>query len=156
MSKKTGATVGISLGTRVMGVAVILEGTLLVWEIKRFTGAWSEMKRKKIITVVGSIISRYHVSGIAIRVPHQSRSSLALSSLIRDIKETYQKRNIVVLTGEDFRTRMLLRDKWNKRNRARYLVDIFPELSALTHPYYDKLFEAVAAALISLDKKGES
>lgn len=148
MYKKAEVTVGISIGTRYMGIAVIHGHTLTVWEMKRFTGAWSEAKRKNIMGVMETIISRKSPSHIAVKVPHASRTSPALKQLIGDLHEMSGQWNITTYTIDDLRGHMLFPAAWNHNNRTQLLTEIFPELSPLTHPYYEKLFEAAGVALI--------
>jgi hypothetical protein len=58
---------GISLGTRAVGVAIFLKGELLDWRLKTFKGPWCVDKLERIVTVLKSFMTTYAVKRVILK-----------------------------------------------------------------------------------------
>lgn len=78
--------IGISLGTRIIGIAIWKHGTLEDWGTKIFTGPWSARKMVHILNILETYIKNYNVSCITIKRPDSPQTSEGLEELINGIK----------------------------------------------------------------------
>ncbi|PQJ12989.1 hypothetical protein CJD36_004390 [Flavipsychrobacter stenotrophus] len=149
------ALLGISPGTRIVGLAVIEEGELVKWKVKTFKAAWSSKKRKMILDAIDNICGNYNIHKIAIKKIDAQRSSPQLDRLIVAISKLSERNAIPIaeysLSDLDY----------DKRSNARLTKGRLSEEVAARHPklrykllrergnrteYYTKMFEAIAMA----------
>jgi len=153
---------GISTGTRTVGIAIFKDGKLWEWQLKTFTGKWSKIKQKWILSTVKQIIVHYDVSSIAIKVPHASRTSKALNELTKAIQNLAEKKDLPIetLTLKEMEQAFPCA---TKEAMIEQLANQFPELEEyyekaikkykspsknLPSSSFEKMFEAVALALL--------
>jgi len=154
LSSEMGGTIlGISPGTKYMGVAMLRNGTLHDWKVKHYKGAWSDEKLSKATEFLESLIIRHVVTHIACKVPHSSRCSKALNVLLEKIKRLAKeyKLKLHIYSIEEIKQWF----KSNIRNRkslSAHMTSTYPELTKIylrekqiRNNYYFKVFEAVAA-----------
>lgn len=141
---------GISLGTRMLGIAR-LEGTSLNdWRVKTVTGRLSKLKLRTIILFIERYCKDNQVTTIALKVPEQS--SRALNVLIKEITGFAKDEHI----GLHLYTITELKRHYQKKNKLgvmEYVTEAYPEVKVIyqkqkkaKNPYYIKLFEAVCTA----------
>src|ERR1041384_2505677 len=94
MNQLPQAILGISPGTRSLGIAILKDGELLDSRIKSFPGKWSEVKQKTILGAISEYINHFGITVIALKTIHISRSAAALNQVIHGIKELSEKRKI--------------------------------------------------------------
>jgi len=148
------AVLGISVGTRRAGIAVMRNGELIDYKVKSFKGAWSMRKQKEIIQLFTKYFEFYGVTHIAIKTVHPLHSSKTLDSLIRQVC----KKGIDCGIKNE---RFTLKEMKHRVNISpngsimEYIHDSFPELrreyckeKKSFHPYYIKMFEAIVLAKI--------
>lgn len=162
MEIKTHSILGISPGTKTMGIAVMKENELLVAVTKNFDGTWSKEKRKNILKVIEKYSVKYQVKVVAIKVNHASRSSKGLIELINAIRKFSAKQSLLHFeySIEELKQFNFPNVKANKESLLKSMVDIHQELlSEYTKEmrnkdgYYLKLFEAVACAKVAEKSK---
>ena len=149
------ALLGISPGTRVIGLAVISQGELVEWKVKSFKEMWSRSKRRAILRTIEQLCDSHYVGEIAVKKTDPARSSPQLEMLVRAIVRRAEWRNIRVtqysLSDLDYDLRT--GRKQTKEAVSERVVEKHPELRAkylrertnLTD-YYTKMFEAIAIA----------
>ena len=153
MASKT--ILGISPGTRVIGLAVIIKGELVEWRVKSFKDTWSTDKKSVILTVIERLIAHYDVSELALKKVDPLKSSRELDLLIRSIEKMTEKKRIRLtqfsLSQLEFDQRSGKRD--GKKQLTEKLVEKHPELRKEylrernnRTEYYTKMFEAIAIA----------
>lgn len=149
-----GATIlGISPGTKYVGLAIQRNGVLYDWRVKHYKGAWSDDKLEKVANFIENLIIKHIISHVACKVPHASRTSKALTLLIeriRKIANEYKLQFHLYFIDE-------LKDWFqenirNKKSLGAYLTIQYPELTRIfvqesksRHQYHTKAFEAIAA-----------
>jgi len=153
MPKKPLKIIGISPGTRYMGVAVFCGWELRDWQVKNIEGKWSKEKMEKAMKVVSSLIEQYQPNVLSIKKLHPSRTSPNLSRLVSRIKELAKRKKLEVYQYsikelEDF---FYPEGRINKRELAEIMASEYPVLShelnrekAHRNPYHIRMFEAVA------------
>ena len=124
-------TLGISPGTRYVGVAIFQDGNLHDWKIRNFIGAWSENKLESTLSYIEELIINQFIKNIACKLPHSSRCSHGLKVLIEKIKEIAKR----------FKIAEYLCSKYPE------LIKTFNKLRASKHGYHLRAFEAISAGL---------
>lgn len=150
-----GTILGISPGTRYVGVAMLRNGDLYDWKVKTYKGSWSEDKLSKAIEYIEGLIITHVIHHIACKIPHTSRSSFGLNALIEKIKKIAKEYKIElhIYSVNDLKS-FFKKDISNKSQLANHLAVKHPELSLeldkeqrSNHSYYSKMFEAIAAGM---------
>lgn len=145
---------GISLGTRSIGMAMLAEGELIDWSIKSFRGAWSEQKKLQILDTVEQMMERYSVTAFAIKVPDKMHHFPVLESLLAEIIQLAKDKAITTATFTIQSLKAICgKDVTNKGTLRTTVLNSFSELKAEyqkesrnRNAYYTKLFEATLAA----------
>lgn len=144
---------GISPGTRYMGIALQRNDELYEWKIKTYKGVWSDEKLLKAMNYIEGLIVSHVVNHIACKLPHSSRCSQALKSLIEKIKAIAKeyKLKLHIYSISDLKD-FFLSGIRNKKSLAGHITIKHPELNRIflrekenKNQYYLKIFEAVAA-----------
>lgn len=150
------AVLGISINSRVIGIAIIENKVLIDCGVKMYKQRWSIQKAEKIIADIRKLVSEFSINKIAIAIQRkhfESEESKALNALI---KASISK-NKLPITYYDPNTFDAFCDgkKAKKKVLMKCLVVIYPELvlpfkkELRNHRrHYHKLFEAVAAATL--------
>lgn len=148
---------GISPGTRTVGLAVFSNRELVHWQVKTFTGPWSDVKRVNILTALERILTKYQINTLICKIADSGKQSESLQELLHSIEWLCRNMNIrfIPCVLEDMVEAIVPSNKRVTREfMADYLVLRYPELTnELTkeklkqchHPYYIRLFEAIAA-----------
>ncbi len=146
---------GISPGTRVVGLAVIFKGELVEWKVKTFKETWSRDKRRMILATINSICEYHDIQVISLKKIDPLKSSIQLNRLIVSIRKQAKRNGIKIyeysLTDLEFD--LLTGRKQNKKTLSQQVVDKHPELRKEylqernnRKEYYTKMFEAIAIA----------
>jgi len=146
---------GISPGTRVMGLAVLRHGELVEWKVKTFKEMWSREKRKAILSTIKRLCEYHAVDVLVLKKVDPLRSSPQLDRLINNIATQAMKQRIKVvyysLADLDFDLRT--GSKPTRDGIAEKVVERHPILRPEYHKernnrkeYHMKMFEAVAMA----------
>jgi hypothetical protein len=146
---------GISPGTRYLGLAMMRNGDLYDWKVKTYKGVCTEDKLIKALAHIEELIITHVVSYIACKIPHASRSSFSLDILIEKIKKIAKEYNIHILIYSINEIKAYFKNNIsNKKNLAEHIAERYP---ALLHEfkkernnknsYYARMFEAIAAVL---------
>jgi len=141
---------GISPGTRAVGIVLIRNGRLEVCSIHTNNAA--------VVTAASSLTEKYPVTGISILKSHTHASFPRQKQLVMDLQSLAKAKGIPYRTYStyDLRKQMPYSPK-NKRIMFCHLTEIFPELTAQYHKYvrernsyHSKIFEAMACAYVML------
>lgn len=144
---------GISPGTRTMGLAILRGNELIEWKIKSFKGKWSQAKLKTIIGSIIRLLEEYKVTSIGFKKPQIQQISPGLNTLLSHIHKTAKSRNIIIharnvkelerfCSGGTKATKSIFRE---------YVIRNYPEFQLIYRKsplaYSQKVFEAIVAAL---------
>jgi hypothetical protein len=158
---KVHTVLGISPGTRSMGIALYSNGMLIDWRVMSFRASWSNAKLKDILYALQSLTEAYTVTRLVIRNPDEVRKSKGLEMVVRGIVDLARRKNIRVkrYSLDDLKRFCSPNRKFTKAAMAKVLAErneIFhseynKELKN-KHPYYQKMFEAIIAILVYMDE----
>ena len=146
---------GISPGTRYIGVAVLRNGDLHDWKVKSCKGTWSDEKLEKAVRYIEKLIISHVISHIACKVPHDSRSSHGVNAIIEKIKEVALEYKIKfeLYTIDDLKNLFKMHFA-NRYILSEHVTRRYPELTSIflrerknKHKYHIRVFEALAAGL---------
>ena len=149
------AVLGISPGTRVVGLAVIRDGELVEWKVKTFKETWSTEKRKAILGTIRRLCQYHTVGALCIKKIDPLRSSPQLDRLMRNfVKQAKRygiKAQLYSLSDLDYDLRTGKRQ--TKDKLAEQVAEHHPEVKDAylrernnRREYYTKMFEAIAMA----------
>ncbi len=149
------AVLGISLGTRVIGLAVIRRGELVEWKVKSFKETWSSEKRKAILDMIHRLCEYHNVGILSVKKIDPLRSSPQLDRLMRNLVKQSKR------YGVKIKLYSLAELDYDIRSGRKPTKDDLTEQVASKHPelkheylrernnrreYHTKMFEAVAMA----------
>lgn len=148
-----GTILGISLGTRHVGIALLRKGKLFDWRLKTYKGIWSKSKLQKILNDIEEMLITQCITHVACKLPfkHQESNVQRILEGIQAQAEQYGI-SLHLYSIADLR-KGIGSDISNKKDIAERLVIRYPELiTSLTkekgakNAYYIKMLEAVAAS----------
>lgn len=153
MAAKT--ILGISPGTRALGLAVLGKDELIEWKVRSFKEAWSAQKKTRILSTIASLIDYYEIHIISLKKINPLKSSKELDSLVAAVEKLAQQKSIKVksysLEQLDYDRRSGRRD--GKAKLTERIAEKHPELRREyliernnRAEYYTKMFEAIAIA----------
>jgi len=146
---------GISLGTRQIGIALCTGGQLYEWQVKTFTGKWSKSKLRGILLTLSGIIDEERVGQVAVKIPDIIPASKGFTQLMGGLNVLCEQKHFKAryYTLSDIKKQFAPDKELNKETLAEIIVACHPELQHAyrkqkkrKNAYYYKLFEAVAAA----------
>lgn len=146
---------GISPGTRSMGLAIFRGSTLVYSQVKSFKGVWSERKLFSILKVVTKVLDKYCVSMVVCKMVSPTHQSDILEELVNNIERVCIQKGVRFSSCylEDIMGLVLPSgQKASKAMLADMIALKYPDVALEfsreklnKHPYYIKLFEAIAA-----------
>lgn len=143
---------GVSIGTRKIGIAVLNGNELIEWETHLFAGWWSEAKGNAILARYVKYIVQNSITSIAIKIPPVIPQGSALEYVLQQIQafaDQYRCKTILY-TREDLKQHSRLH---HSDSLLEYAVLQYPMLrpeyvkeKESKTQYHQKMFEAVVAA----------
>ncbi len=148
---QTNNILGVSLGTRKTGVAILQGNELTAWETHLFAGWWSEAKLHAILVRYEKYIVQRNITDIAIKIPPVIPLASPLQQVLGKLQGLANQYgcNTILVTREDIKKQTRLN---NMNSLIEYAVLHFPmlrpeylkEKQSKTN-YHLKMFEAVLA-----------
>jgi len=147
---------GISLGTRLSGIAVVDNGRLVTWSTHSFKQAWSDEKATEIAGTYERYVKEHRVTVIVIKVPPLSHFSDTLFAILERMQDFVTAHGCMVQIKTQKDVKSELPDIRNKKDLLLHVVAAYPELSdvrqrelAGKNKYHTKMFEAVLVAYLA-------
>jgi Holliday junction resolvasome RuvABC endonuclease subunit len=150
---------GISPGTRSIGLVVYRNGTLSEWRVKTFKGSWSKIKLKDILYDLKCYITEQEITILAIKRPDALRSSAGVQQIVSEIIILAKRNNIKVFL---YSLKELKEHLSKEKNLTKaQMIQLAASANAELHheynkeqrnrnSYYIKMFEAVIAVRTTL------
>ena len=146
---------GISPGTRLLGLAVLRKGELVEWRVKTFRNEWSKEKQDTILATLERLCDYHAVTAIAIKKVDPLKSSPQLDALHTAIVALAQCKGIEVtgysLADLDYDVRT--GGRHTRGELSEQVAERHPELKEVylrernnRREYYTRMFEAIAMA----------
>jgi Holliday junction resolvasome RuvABC endonuclease subunit len=161
--RKTPLTIlGISPGTRSVGLAVMRAGELVEWRVKTFKGSWTHGKLKDILFVLTRYIEDHKVKVLAMKKPDANRSSFGLDQLISELTVWAKMNRIKVhpISLEKMKQHFTKEENFTKKQMIKQVALKSPELHSEynkeqrnKNSYYKKMFEAIIMVKVLLKKR---
>jgi Holliday junction resolvasome RuvABC endonuclease subunit len=148
-------TIGINLGTRYAGIAVIVGAELRDWRIKVINGKTLIEKFQCLTGILTRLLHTYTPGLVVLKKSHPSRTSETLSRLQLEAKAFLEQQDFLVkeYTLEQLKMRLLPGKRANKIKLTEFVVTKYPILltdwereCSLKRSYRMAMFEAVALA----------
>lgn len=146
---------GLSLGTRHIGLAVLEKNRIRERRMKVYTEGWSEIKLLIIISMLKKIIMKHGVTIIAIKAINPSKSSPSLNQILQAVGKYANSSKIAVFAYpiEELERYYSMEKRVNKGILMEAVLAEYPELifeyrneQKRKNPYFVKVFESIAAA----------
>ena len=150
---------GISIGTRVTGIAIINNTELIAWQSHSFPAQWSPAKMEHIITRYEKYIKTHKVTMVVIKIPRLSHHNTAIKSLLSKLRSllTFHGCMMDYTTLNELKT--TLPQIQNASDIQDYTLNQYPVLlpeysreRVNKRPYHHKMFEAVLIAHLWKDR----
>lgn len=140
---------GISPGTRLVGIAVLDEQGLADWNIYSFRESWSSKKLKKIIAEISMLIEEQGIQKIAVKVPDVIPAEPGYGKVLGALNVFFERNSI---KARYYTLSELLKlyspdETISRKVLVQIIAAYYPELARYMQDgkrYYDKLFESVA------------
>ena len=150
-------TIGINLGARYAGIAVIIGTELRDWRIRVIKGKALIEKFQSLSSILSRLVDTYAPVTIVLKKLHPSRTSATLNRLQLEAKAFLDQKGVTVqeYTLNQLKMRLLPGQRSNKINLTEFVVALHPILVAewerecsLKRAYRMVMFEAVALASV--------
>ena len=146
---------GISPGTRNIGIAVIENNELLEWQVINFKHRCNIKKLHIIVRTIESLCEHFNVTSVGMKQPVLFRSSKDLKNLTYFMERMLKKNKLLYAkyTLTELKVHSCKTGRQTKSELMECIVEKYPILRKLylkernsQRPYYQKMFEAIAAA----------
>jgi hypothetical protein len=153
---------GLSLNTRMVGLAIISGKLLIDYHITLKKGSYDDYKREKIIASLQTWCNTYTIINIALAIPYEKQSNSKINGLLESIQAYFRERKVSITTYPPKQLHRFCEENVSKTKKGgmKGLTEIYPELIHVynkemrnKNKYYVKLFEAVAVATIESRKR---
>jgi len=153
MRKKNITILGISIGTRSIGIAVFRNNELIDWYIKSFRQMWSSKKLTAILDFLEQLIIDNNPTTIALKTLQLDVESKSTEKIMNGLS-VIAKQHGVTVRRYTLRQLKQFHLKTSAATRARLIEHIVQEYSCVSNEYhkeqkiknhyYLKMFEAIA------------
>jgi hypothetical protein len=154
-----GSVIGVSLGTRLAGIAIMKRNELMLYKVRAFKEPWSKQKQNEILRLFDKLYDQYGVQYLTIKLVPSLHSSKALDELTKSLMARAKKLGIMVSSYSlhDIRKSLSL---GKKQNLNEYVAFKYVELRReyekeqnSLNPYHSKMFEAIACCELEINSK---
>lgn len=144
---------GISLGTRDSGVAIISHGQLIHWKTHSFHERWSAAKLNDILIRFDRYITQFQIRHVVIKIPPATHHSKEFLLLLKKLSELVKYRGCMVAHQTKVDIKNQVPEVTNAGTLMEYVTRYYPILQpeqaqelAGRQSYHIKMFEAVLSA----------
>jgi hypothetical protein len=144
---------GISIGTRTSGIAIISRNGLIEWRTLSFKNSWSEKKADYIIRTYERYIKRHKVTVVSLKVPPLTHQTKAITDILEKLVALFTYHGCMVEYKTKVQIKEAIPDLRNSKDIINYSATLYPVLVQKQqrelrnrNKYHDKMFEAVLVA----------
>ncbi|HEY8931423.1 MAG TPA: hypothetical protein VIM55_19625 [Mucilaginibacter sp.] len=144
---------GISVGTRTSGIAIISDNGLISWNTLSFKSAWTERKGEAIVQKYQKYLDHHQVTAVILKVPRTSHHTNAILTILKKIDGIVKQHGCVVAYTSQIEIKNAVPHLKNGKDLIEHTTSLYPVLHRaqtreLTNRnnYHDKMFEAVLVA----------
>lgn len=157
MPKELHRILAVNPGSRYLGFAAFRGPELLDWGVRVISAKTPRGRIRVAGHILKEAIERFQPDTLAVKRLHSSRSSPSLDRLADSIRETARRRKLRVRQYSITQLKCIL-CPGAKRNKRRLAAEVAATYSVLSpefqkemanvHPYYLRMFEAVALGIV--------
>ncbi len=144
---------GISIGTRTSGIAILNKRGLTTWNTLSFKDSWSAEKGERIVGTYEKYLREHKVAIVALKIPRVSHHTEAILSLLQRMQSIVAYHGCMVEYRTQAEIKEIIPEIRNSRDLIAHTASLYPillneqarELSS-KNSYHDKMFEAVLVA----------
>jgi len=145
--------IGISVGTRTSGIAIVTNKGLISWHTLSFKDKWSEKKGAYIMGRYEKYLKKHNATIVVLKIPRMSHHTEAILSLLDKIQSVINQHGCMVVykTQAEFKT--AIPHIKNSRDLMVHTATLYPVLLpeqikelSIKNSYHEKMFEAVIIA----------
>lgn len=164
MPKELPKILAINPGSRYIGFAAFRGPDLLDWGVRVISAKTSRGSVRVAGYILKNAIERFQPDTLAVKRLHSSRTSRSLNHLADSIKKLARRRKLALhqYSITDLKSALCQDSKGNKRRLAAAVAATYPVLShefqkemTIRHPYYLRMFEAVALGIVCYRQPGK-
>jgi hypothetical protein len=161
MQSKEINILAINPGTKYLGFAVFQGSDLVHWGIKVLKGKWSKEKEENVRVILLNLIDRHNIKALVLKNIYHSRGSYYLASLVKAIEKVAKEMRLKTYRYHlnDVKKSFSQDAKINKvdmaglvANRYQFLGNTMEREKNHKHPYFIRMFEAIAAGIFTLKR----
>jgi hypothetical protein len=161
MKKKEVNILAVNPGTKYVGLAVFRGPDLVYWGIKVLKGKWSKEKMNCIEKTLLSLIDQHNITTMVIKKVDAARTSKNLNALVASIERCGMKKKLKVCpyTLSELKKFLALGTRINKIElaglavaRYQFLIHQLEKERKHKHPYFVRMFEAIAAGILAFNR----
>ena len=163
MQKESPRILAVNPGSRYIGFAAFRGPDLLDWGVRVNTGKTPRGVARVGVGIVKETVERFQPNTLALKCIHPSRSSPALDRLTDSIRELSHRRKLKLYqySIKELKKALCSGAKGGTRTLAAQVAATYPVLirdfdkeMANRHPYYLRMFEAVALGIVCYRQSG--
>lgn len=150
---------GLSINTRMLGLAVISGNRLEDYHIQLRKEPWTLRKRELILASLQTWCVSYSITNIALLLPYEKQTSSQTKELLESLKSHFTEKKIRLSSYPPQTLYEFYKEAKTKKEIMKTLAGQYPELSfhyrkemGNKNKYYVKLFEAVGVATIHCER----
>ena len=164
MTKEPPRILAINPGSRYIGFAAFRGPELLDWGVRVISAKTPRGRVRVAGQIVKESIERFQPDTLVVKSLHSSRTSISLDRLTDSIRELARRRKLKLhqYPITELKNALCSEATGNKRRLAAEVAATYPVLSrdlqkemANRHPYYLRMFEAVALGIVCYRQSGE-
>jgi RNase H-fold protein (predicted Holliday junction resolvase) len=144
---------GISVGTRSSGIAVLEGGKLTAWNTLSFKDGWSESKGDQIVGKYEKYLKAHKATVLVLKVPRISHHTEAILSLLAKIQDFVNRQGCMVQVTDQTAIKTAIPEIKNGKDLISHTAGLYPALAheqsrelANRNKYHGRMFEAVLVA----------
>lgn len=149
-------TLGLSLNSRLLGMAMLQSETLDEYRVKQFKEHWNPEKPRNILNYLATYIEEFNVTDVAVLLPLKHYTNSETKTLLLKIPALCKEQNVSLSTYTvKYFAAFYNQSHAKKKALMQAIATLYPELILeqrleLTNKrqYYNKLFEAVGVATL--------
>lgn len=155
-------SIGISIGTTKIGIAVLERNIIIEWKIKTFNKAWSQEKLESIISyIIDHYIIVHSIKRIGVKIPALHSHTCAITQILQGIEYVAKEKGIILhmYTLSDIKIYWNGQQKTTRDQLIKTILGKHPKFQKAYNRimktknfHFEKLFEAIGAAHMIQEK----
>jgi len=144
---------GISIGTRNSGIAILDDDKLVKWNTLSFKSQWSERKATRIVARYDRYVRKHSVTAVVLKIPPLTHHTAAILTLIKKLQKMVVYHGCMVEYTTKAGIKQALPEVRNTKDIMAYTTSLYPVLTESYNQelvnrnrYHTRMFEAVMVA----------